>query len=96
MLVPTRERGNEIKKHDIRFEEAATGNFSISFGMDLWIPAKAGIHRFGTLHRLPELIEKLRLLIVCHTFQEENKDSVVIRIFSSRKAIKKESRVYGG
>ncbi len=40
--------------------------------------------------------KKGRLLIVCHTFQEESKDSVAIRIFSSRKAIKKESRLYGG
>jgi len=40
--------------------------------------------------------KKGRLLVTCHTFQEENKDSVAIRIFSSRKAIKKESRLYGG
>jgi len=31
--------------------------------------------------------KKGRLLIVCHTFQEENKDSVIIRIFSSRRPI---------
>ncbi|MFP7755654.1 BrnT family toxin [Thermodesulfobacteriota bacterium B35] len=39
--------------------------------------------------------KKGRLLIVCHTFQEENRDSVSIRIFSSRKATRKESDVYG-
>ena len=35
-------------------------------------------------------------IIQSKTSQEENKDSVAIRIFSSRKAIKKESRLYGG
>jgi uncharacterized DUF497 family protein len=36
-----------------------------------------------------------RLLIVCHTFYEENLEAVSIRIFSCRKANKIESQEYG-
>ncbi|MEW6326700.1 MAG: BrnT family toxin [Thermodesulfobacteriota bacterium] len=36
-----------------------------------------------------------RLLIVCHTFREENLEAVTIRIFSSRKANKRETQEYG-
>ena len=36
-----------------------------------------------------------RLLVVCHTFMEENSSSVTIRIFSSRKATRKEAGQYG-
>ena len=37
-----------------------------------------------------------KLLIVCHTFQEENEEAVSIRVFSSRKATREESKFYGG
>lgn len=36
-----------------------------------------------------------RLLIVCHTFLEENQEAVTLRIFSSRKANKRETEKYG-
>ena len=39
--------------------------------------------------------EKGRLLVVAHTFQEESEDAVAIRIISSRKATKKETKTYG-
>jgi uncharacterized protein len=38
--------------------------------------------------------EKGRLLMVIHTFQEEREDSVTIRIISSRKATKQETKTY--
>ena len=36
-----------------------------------------------------------RLLVVCHTFKEINKEDSIIRIFSSRKATKREADEYG-
>ena len=79
------------RKHGIHFEEAATvfrdpGAVTIfdpdhSEDEDRWITM--GISKRG------------RLLVVCHTFQEEDKGIVSIRIFSSRKATRKESKMYG-
>jgi uncharacterized protein len=37
-----------------------------------------------------------RLLVVCHTFREEARDSAMVRIFSARKATGCERRQYGG
>ena len=80
------------RKHEVRFEKAATifrdpraltiFDPDHSDHEDRWITM--GISKTG------------RLLIVCHTFQELNNDSVSIRIFSSRKATKKESSLYKG
>jgi uncharacterized DUF497 family protein len=39
--------------------------------------------------------EKGRLLIVAHTFREEREDAVTIRIISSRKATRRETKTYG-
>lgn len=39
--------------------------------------------------------EKGRVLIVIHTFREESEDAVTIRIISSRKATKQETKTYG-
>ena len=87
---PHKARSN-YRKHGVRFEEAATifrdpraltiFDSEHSEYEDRWITM--GISKTG------------RLLIVCHTFQEENRDSVSIRIFSSRKATRKESDLYG-
>ena len=87
---PRKARSN-YRKHGIRFEEAATVfrdpraltifDTDHSEHEDRWITM--GISKKG------------RLLIVCHTFIEENSDSVSIRIFSSRKATRKESDLYG-
>jgi len=35
-----------------------------------------------------------RLIVVCHTFQKNDDSNVAIRIFSSRKATKKETKQY--
>ena len=35
-----------------------------------------------------------RLVVVCHTFQKEEESNVAIRLFSSRKANKKETKQY--
>lgn len=35
-----------------------------------------------------------KLLVICHTFQELDSRTCVVRIFSSRKATKKESKQY--
>jgi hypothetical protein len=40
--------------------------------------------------------EKGRLLIVNHTFRKESEEEITIRIISSRKATKKETKNYGG
>lgn len=37
-----------------------------------------------------------KLLVVCHTYKEIDVDNSIIRIFSSRKAIKREADEYGG
>jgi len=39
--------------------------------------------------------EKGRLLIGIHTFRQESDDAVTIRIISSRKATKQETKTYG-
>ena len=80
------------KKHGIRFEEAATV-FKEPKALTIFDPDHSKTeNRWITMG----ISKKGRLLIVCHTFQEENKDSVAIRMFSSRKAIKKESKICGG
>jgi len=73
-----RKAHSNYAKHGIRFEEAATvfrdpGALTIfdpdhSESEDKWITM--GFSKAG------------RLLIVCHTFQEENKDSVSISFYS--------------
>ena len=37
-----------------------------------------------------------KLLVVCHTYKEIDVDNSIIRIFSSRKATKREADEYGG
>jgi len=39
--------------------------------------------------------DKGRLLIAIHTFREESEDAVTIRIISSRKATREETKKYG-
>jgi uncharacterized DUF497 family protein len=77
-------------KHGVSFERAASifrdpralsifdGEHSVE--EDRWVTL--GIDSSGIL------------LVVCHTFGEETKDSCKIRIFSARKATKKEMRQY--
>ena len=80
----------EFHKHGVSFEDAATvfqdaNALSIfddehSIKEERWITL--GISSSG------------RLLVTCHTFQKLDSRTCVIRIFSSRKATKKESKQY--
>jgi len=77
-------------KHGVSFEEAATVfqdrqmvsvyNGEHSDSEDRW--ATLGISAIG------------RVLIVCHTFREVSEGSATIRIISSRKATRQETRQY--
>jgi uncharacterized protein len=79
-------------KHGVSFEESATvfkdpRALSIfdddhSANEDRWVTI--GISNTG------------RLLVVSHTYQKNNKNNIAIRVFSSRKASKKESKQYEG
>ena len=80
------------KKHGIRFEEAATV-FRDQKALTIFDPDYSQLEDRWIMMGLSKTG---RLLIVCHTFQEENKEAVSIRIFSSRNATKKESKLYGG
>jgi len=87
---PTKARSN-YKKHGIRFEEAATV-FRDPKALTIFDPDHSEREeRWVTMG----ISKSGRLLIVCHTFQEVTKGLAVIRIFSSRKATKKESETYG-
>ena len=82
-------RSNQ-SKHAVSFEEAATvfrdpKALSIfddehSIYEDRWVTI--GISNTG------------RLLVVCHTFKKHDQNDVAIRIFSDRRAIKKETKQY--
>jgi len=78
-------------KHDVAFDEAAT----------VFRDSKA-LSIYDTDHSETEdrwitmgISEKGRLLIVIHTFRKESEDVVTIRIISSRKATKQETKNYG-
>ena len=80
------------RKHGVSYEEATTvfrDQTAISIFDDKhsekeerWITI--GISNVG------------RLIVVCHTFQEHDKNNISIRIFSSRKATKIETNQYKG
>ena len=86
---PIKAKSN-LDKHSVNFEEATTvfkDPMALSIydeehskEEDRWITI--GISNTG------------RLLVVCHTFQKNDENNVAIRIFSGRKAIKKETRQY--
>lgn len=78
-------------KHGVAFEEAATV-FKDSKAISLFDPDHSETdNRWITMG----ISEKGRLLIVIHTFREESEDSATIRIISSRKASKQETKSYG-
>ena len=82
---------SNFHKHGVSFEDAATvfkdaNALSIvdhghSINEERWMTL--GISSSG------------RLLVICHTFQDIGSKICVIRIFSSRKATKNESKQYG-
>jgi uncharacterized DUF497 family protein len=87
---PIEARDNQDKRA-VSFDEAATV-FRDSKALSIFDPDHSETEdRWITLG----ISEKGRLLIVIHTFQEESKDNVTIRIISSRKATNQETRTYG-
>ena len=87
---PIKDRENR-NKHGVGFDEAAT-IFRDSKALSIFDPDHSETEdRWITMG----ISEKGRLLIVNHTFREENREEVTIRIISSRKATKKETKEYG-
>jgi uncharacterized protein len=83
---------SNIKKHHVRFEEAATV-FLDPIAISIFDTEHSeGENRWITMG----VSKSNRILVVCHSFQEENKEFVTIRIFSSRKANKIEIQEYEG
>ena len=78
------------KKHEVSFEEAATV-FKDSRALSIFDDEhSADENRWATIG-----ISNLgRLLIVCHTFQMNDEENISIRIFSGRKATKRETKQY--
>ena len=87
---PDKAKSNR-RKHGVRFEQAATV-FRDPRAVSVFDDAhsKTG-DRWVTLG----LSSGGGLLIVCHTFEEKNENTIRIRIFSSRKATKNEAGQYG-
>lgn len=82
---------NNWDKHSVTFEEAITV-FRDSKALSIFDPDHSGTEdRWVTIG----ISEKGRLLVVIHTFRKETNDAVTIRIISSRKATKKETKTYG-
>ena len=80
-----------LDKHGVAFDEGAT-IFRDSKALSIFDPDHSEIEdRWITMG----ISEKGRLLIVNHTFREESEEEVTIRIISSRKATKKETKNYG-
>jgi uncharacterized DUF497 family protein len=78
-------------KHGVGFDEAAT-IFKDSNALSILDPDHSETEdRWITMG----ISEKGRLLIVHHTFREESREEVTIRIISSRKATKMETKKYG-
>lgn len=78
------------EKHGVAFDEAATV-FTDLKALSIFNPDHSESEdRWITMG----ISEKGRLLMVIHTFQEEREVSVTIRIISSRKATKQETRTY--
>lgn len=76
-----------IKKHGVHFEEAITV-FDDPEAIRIFDPDHSDDEDRFVLLGLSRL---LRLLVVCHCYRENDS---VIRIFSARKATKKETRQY--
>ncbi len=78
-------------KHDVAFDEAATV-FRDPKALSIFDPDHSETEDRWIIMGISE---KGRLLIVIHTFREESEDTVTIRIISSRKATKQETKTYG-
>ena len=87
---PQKAKLNE-EKHGVNFEEAATV-FLDPMTVTIYDPDHSGNEdRWVTLG----ISKKARLLLVFHTFRKKNPAATTIRVFSSRKASKREVHSYG-
>ena len=78
-------------KHGVSFEEAATV-FNDPMALTIFDPDHSeGDERWITMG----VSGKGRLLIVVHTFQDDVEGAHTIRIISTRKASKHETKIYG-
>ena len=77
-----------LKKHKISFKEAQTVFIDPNARMIFDPEHSEGEDRFLLLG----ISSALKMLVVCHCYQE---DDIIIRIFSARKANKKEQKQYG-
>jgi uncharacterized protein len=78
-------------KHGVAFDEAATV-FRDSQALSIFDPDHSEREdRWVTMG----ISDKGRLLIVNHSFREESENAVTIRIISSRKATRQETKKYG-
>ena len=80
-----------VKNHGVHFEESATV-FKDPMALSIYDDEHSiNEERWFTLG----ISKAGKLLLVCHTFQKQSDANVSIRIFSSRKATKKEAKQYG-
>jgi uncharacterized DUF497 family protein len=87
---PKKARDNR-DKHGVAFDEAATVVRDTK-ALSIFDPDHSEFEdRWITIG----ISENGRVLVVNHTFREESEDAVTIRIFSSRKATKQETKTYG-
>ena len=80
------------EKHKVNFEEAAT-IFHDPIALTIYDPDHSKAEdRWLTIG----ISKNGKLLVTCHTYKQEDKKSVNIRTFSSRKATSFERKQYGG
>jgi hypothetical protein len=87
---PRKGRDN-YDKHGVAFDEAATVFRDLKALSIFDLDHNESEDRWITMG----ISEKGRLLIVIHTFREDSADTFSIRIISSRKATKQETKTYG-
>jgi uncharacterized protein len=86
---PNKAKSN-FKKHKISFEQAAFV-FKDSNALSVFDPEHSeNEERWVTIG----IDQNGYIIVVCHTFKEETKNIVKIRIFSARKAVLNEKRQY--
>ena len=87
---PNKAQAN-AEKHGVNFEEAAT-IFLDPMAVTIYDPDHSGVEdRWITMG----ISKNGRLLVTCHTFREENSSTVTVRVFSSRRATRRETQKYG-
>lgn len=81
--------GSNLRKHRVSFE-IATRAFADPFAMSWQDRIEGGEYRWQTLG----LVEGYLLLLVAHTFRDDDEGVDVIRIISARRAEPKERKRY--